>query len=110
MNRAESINPKVSSGLPSLSIRFPSDIICLELINAVGSPLAATSANMSGEKAATNAVQAHQMLSGKVKAILDAGETKFRLESTIISIVGEPKILRVGVISPDEIFSVLQKT
>jgi L-threonylcarbamoyladenylate synthase len=81
--------------------------MCLELIKMVGSPLAATSANLSGEKSAKNAHQAFASLKGRVSIVLDGGDTQFGMESTIISIVDEPKILRVGVISPDEISRVL---
>ncbi|PKL85965.1 MAG: threonylcarbamoyl-AMP synthase [Ignavibacteriae bacterium HGW-Ignavibacteriae-1] len=107
MKRSDAVNPVVSSGLPTLSIRYPSNELCLELIRMVGSPLAATSANLSGEKSATNANQAYTSLNGRTKIILDGGETQYRMESTIISIVDEPKILRVGAISPDEIKRVL---
>lgn len=107
MKRSDAINPIVSSGLSTLSIRYPSNKMCLELIKMVGSPLAATSANLSGEKSAINAQQAFTSLKGRVPIVLDGGNTEFELESTIISIVDEPKILRVGVISPDEIYNVL---
>lgn len=105
MRRSEKVHKSVTSGFDTISIRFPSNQICLELIQALGIPLAATSANISGSESAKTGKQAYDNLKGKIVAVLDGGETEYGLESTIVSIVDEPKILRVGVIPENEVLA-----
>ncbi len=103
MRRSDKVDKSITSGFDTISIRFPSNKLCLEFIEAVGIPLAATSANISGNESAKTGKQAFDNLNGKIAAVLDGGETEYQLESTIISIVDEPKILRVGVIPQNEV-------
>jgi len=97
----------MTSGLNTVAIRFPSNSFAIELIRNFGKPLAATSANISGGQSPVNSQEVYDQLSGKIPLIIDTGETIEKIASTVISIVGSPKILRVGAIKTEEIEAVL---
>jgi L-threonylcarbamoyladenylate synthase len=99
MKKKPSISDEITSGFDTISIRYPNNQACLDLIDYIGEPLAATSANMSGDSAVLSGTQANEKMKGKVGLILDDGTTKYEKESTVISIVsGEIQVLRSGVI------------
>ena len=94
----------------TVGIRFPDNEIALKLIKFSNCPIAAPSANISGQTPPKNAQDVLKNLGGKVPIILDGGECQFGISSTIIDLGDdEPKILRVGAISPEIIISSLQK-
>lgn len=107
---AQSIVPSiVTAGGNTIGIRFPDEPTCKALINAFGKPIAATSANISGKPSPTDASHVYDDLNGRIAAILDGGKCRYNIESTIISLSGsQPVILRQGVISKQEIESVLK--
>ena len=88
----------VTAGLPSIAIRVPAHPAMQALIAAVGSPLAAPSANASGGISPTRAAHVARSLDGKVPLILDAGDCVVGLESTIIAVdpAGGLRLLRPG--------------
>ena len=102
---------KAKSNIPSIvtaetetiAIRFPSNQVCESFIDTVGFPLAATSANISGNSSAINPAEVKSELDGKINAIIDDGECVLKLESTVISLVGKPTVIRIGAISINEI-------
>ncbi len=93
----------VTGGLDTISIRIPANVTSLALFKAFGRPVAGTSANISGKPSPVTAAEVLDDLSGKIPAVLEDDEVKFGIESTIISLVGPPAILRPGVISKEEI-------
>lgn len=94
----------------TVGIRFPDNEIALKLIKFSNCPIAAPSANISGQTPPKNAQDVLKNLGGKVPIILDGGECQFGISSTIIDLSDdEPKILRVGAIPPEKIISSLQK-
>ncbi len=98
----------VSNG-DTVGLRFPSNPFFLELSKAFGKPIAATSANISGEK---SAVRSHELKSvlDIADVVIDGGECELGLESTIVSLVGEtPKILRQGSFPKEKLLEVLGK-
>lgn len=90
----------VSAGLDSIALRMPRHPIALGLIEALGEPVVAPSANLSGRPSST---QCHHVLddfSGKIAAVIDGGKTEYGIESTVISLLdGVPTLLRPGAIS-----------
>ncbi len=99
MKKEPAISDEITSSFDTISIRYPANQACLDLIDYVGEPLAATSANMSGEPAILSGIQANEKMSSKVGLILDDGITKYEMESTVISIIeGSIQVLRQGVI------------
>ena len=100
--KSQSVSDRITSGFDSISIRYPSNNTCLKFISAFGKPIAATSANISGEPALGNSDEVFSKFSGTISGVIE-GKCELGTESTIISIVGPPKLLRVGAIPKAEI-------
>ena len=103
----------------TVALRMPSDPIALELLAETG-PLAVSSANTTGEPAATTVAEAEAMLGDAVAVYLDAGEVGERYAasdprsgSTIVDATGlespdgKLRIVRHGVIPDDEIVAIV---
>ena len=100
----------VRAGGPSVALRCPAHPVALALIQAVGRPLAAPSANRSQHLSPTCAAHVASSLGEAVDLILDGGPTRSGLESTILDLsqVGvRPRILRPGPIAPAELEGLL---
>lgn len=94
----------VTSGLETIALRVPSNPIAKSLLDAVGKPLAAPSANPSGTVSPTSAAHVAEALANSVSMILDGGRTVLGLESTIIGMIGgTTTLLRPGAIAREEI-------
>lgn len=89
----------------SVAVRVPNLDTTLDLLGRTG-PLAVTSANISGGWAAATVAEARAALGHVVSVYLDAGRLEGR-PSTIVSLVGETKILREGEIPFAEIVDAL---
>ena len=92
-----------------LAVRFPKNKITQSLLKVLNYPLAAPSANISTKISPVSASDVREEFGNKIKFILDGGRSKIGLESTIISLVGKPKILRLGGIERKKINKVLNK-
>lgn len=104
------IADNVSCGLDTVAVRMPSHPVARELINLSRVPIAAPSANISGKPSGTLADHTIEDLKGKVDAIIDAGNCKYGLESTVIDTTGKtPILLRPGGITLEEIEEVVGK-
>ena len=80
-----------------IGLRMPDNKIAFLLIKKAGVPVAAPSANMSGNKAPVSAEEALAEMDGHVDIILDGGRTKIGIESTVMDVTEKPfKILREG--------------
>ncbi len=101
----------VSAGLDTIAVRMPAHDIALKIIAAVGEPLVAPSANRSGKPSPTTARHVLDDLSGRIAAIVDGGQCRVGIESTIVDILGDvPMIVRPGSITLEDIESVLGKS
>jgi Sua5/YciO/YrdC/YwlC family protein len=97
-----------SAGQPTIAIRMPAHPLALRLIRAVGEPLVAPSANLSGRPSPTLAADVREDLKDDTLLILDGGECSIGIESTVISLINSPPvILRPGSISQQELESAL---
>ena len=89
----------VSAGLHTVGLRMPDCDAALSLISASGVPIAAPSANKSGSPSPTTAAHVAADF-GESLLILDAGECRIGLESTVIDLTHEtPVILRPGAVT-----------
>jgi len=87
----------VTAGLSTIGLRVPGHPAMRALLDAVGRPLAAPSANASGSISPTRAQHVAQSLGGRIPLIVDAGPTERGLESTIVAATGVPlRLLRPG--------------
>ena len=87
----------VRAGGLTLGVRCPDHPDTLALIRAFGRPLAAPSANPSGEPSPKDADAVLAGLGGKIDAVLDGGPCSVGVESTIVELTTDTwKILRQG--------------
>jgi L-threonylcarbamoyladenylate synthase len=87
----------VTSGLETVALRIPNHPLTLNLLEKIDFPLAAPSANLFGSASPTCAEHVLDQLDGKVSYVLDGGETKLGLESTIVRFTSSgPEVLRLG--------------
>ncbi|WP_322796013.1 L-threonylcarbamoyladenylate synthase [Tepidiforma sp.] len=85
----------------------PVDLV-LDIIDALGAPLAATSANVSGGPSPTTADEARRQVGAFCSVVIDGGPTAHGLDSTVIDLSGaEPEILREGAIPADTVARIL---
>jgi len=92
----------------TVAVRMPQDQAALDLLGRTG-PLAVSSANVTGEPAATDADEAERMLGESVEVILDDGPRSGSAPSTILDCTGtQPRILREGAIDQWELKAVLE--
>ena len=90
----------VTAGLPTVGLRMPAHPLALELIRAAGVPIAAPSANRFTELSPTAAAHIPESLADYT---LDGGPARVGIESTVLSLVDTPTLLRPGVISITEL-------
>lgn len=84
------------AGLDTLAVRVPAHPVARALLAAVGRPVAAPSANRSGEVSPTTARHVLDGLAGRIAAVLDSGPSPVGLESSVLSLAGGPFLLRPG--------------
>lgn len=101
--------PKILiAGGDTIAVRVPNHPTTRALIDSLGAPLAATSANISGGENPANAQEVLAQLDGRIPLILDGGATRGNIPSTVVDVTSDPpKVLRVGVISIKEIEEVV---
>lgn len=90
----------------TLAVRVPDHDFTRELLRATG-PLAVSSANVSGQPAATTIAEAQAQLGDRVKVYLDGGPASEPVPSTIVDLTGTPRILRAGRITAAELATVV---
>ena len=92
-----SIASIVTAGLTTIGLRVPAHPAMQALLKAVGSPLAAPSANASGTISPTLAEHVAKSLNGRIPLIVDSGPSLRGIESTIVAATGEGlRLLRRG--------------
>lgn len=97
-----------TGGLDTVAVRMPSHNVAYELIRRSGVMIAAPSANTSGRPSPTSASHVKEDMNGKIDMIIDGGDCRYGIESTIIDMTGEvPTILRPGYITREMIEDVI---
>jgi len=100
----------LTAGAGKVGIRVPNHQVALKLIEFVGGPITATSANLSGKPAPLTVKEALEQLGKNVDVALDVGKCELGVPSTVVDITSKrPKVLRRGPISEEEIRKVLGK-
>jgi L-threonylcarbamoyladenylate synthase len=108
--KEEHVPDIVTAGLPTVALRMPSHPMALSLIKESECPIAAPSANPFGYLSPTTAEHVRDQLGDQVDLILDGGPCPVGVESTIVSFSeNEPKLLRPGGVSLEEIESIVGK-
>lgn len=109
--KADSVHLRVTGGLDTVAVRFPSNAIAQKLIKKSGVFVAAPSANLSGSPSPTVCEHVVDDLLGRVDYIIDGDGCEIGLESTVIDMTTSvPVILRPGGITLEQIRKVLPDT
>ena len=106
-------NSKISffanSNLKTIAVRFPKNKIIRKLLKNLNFPLAIPSANLSSAVSPVSSEDVIDEFGSKIKFILDGGNSRIGLESTVINLSNKIQILRPGAISNKDISKVLGK-
>ena len=105
--RAPIVPDQVTAGLDTVAVRMPDSAAARALIAASGVPIAAPSANLSGKPSPTTAQHVLDDMDGRISLILDGGPCRYGVESTVLSLVGAPTILRPGAVTPEMLAAVI---
>tara|TARA_B100000678_G_scaffold280313_1_gene276899 strand:- start:1425 stop:2369 length:945 start_codon:yes stop_codon:yes gene_type:complete len=100
---------QITAGLPTLAVRSPAHPAMRDILDKLGKPLAAPSANVSETVSPTSAAHVLATLDGRIDAVIDGGPTERGLESTIIALRGDGRwtLLREGPLTREELACVL---
>ena len=95
--------------LNTVAVRFPSNRKIRTILSKLNFPLAIPSANKSTGISPVNALDVAEEFKNKIKIIIDDGNSKIGIESTVLDLTGKIKILRPGIISSKKIGKILGK-
>jgi L-threonylcarbamoyladenylate synthase len=96
------------AGLDSLAVRIPADDTALDLLRQTARPVAAPSANRSGQVSPTTAEHVLAGLAGRIAAVLDSGPCPVGVESTVLDVTGpRPVLLRPGGLTCEALAAVI---
>jgi L-threonylcarbamoyladenylate synthase len=112
--KADHVNPLITSGLPTVAIRFPRHPLALQLIEAVGIPLAAPSANKFARTSPSSAAHVHSEFPDSGLFVLDGGPCEIGLESTVVQVAEtedhwDVQILRPGAVTQEDLQAALSR-
>lgn len=108
LNKSSQVPESTTGGLKTIAVRMPDNQTALSLIDAAGGFIAAPSANLSGRPSPTVIQYVIEDMDGRIEMILDGGDTKIGLESTIIDLTTpQPVILRPGSITAEMLEAVI---
>lgn len=110
LHKRKNVPDIVTAGGATVAVRMPDNKIALALISASGVPIVAPSANLSGRPSPTRPRDVIADMMGRVDLIIDGGQTEIGIESTVIDMTTlPPQILRPGIITVEEIESIIGK-
>jgi L-threonylcarbamoyladenylate synthase len=94
----------VRSGLPTVAMRCSAHPVMAAVVQELGRPLAAPSANRFGRISPVTAQDVMEELDGRIRLVLDGGPCRHGLESTIVSVEDQKLILlRPGPVTAEEL-------
>ncbi len=104
LRRARGVSDVVTGGQDTVALRVPAHPVAQQLLARFGGGIAAPSANRHGRVSATTADHVRREFGNAVACVLDGGEAKVGIESTIIDLSGASAVLlRPGWITAGEI-------
>jgi L-threonylcarbamoyladenylate synthase len=108
LRRAPAVDLAITGGQDTVAVRVPGHPVAQQLLRAFGSGIAAPSANRYGHVSPTRADHVRDEFGDAVKVVLDGGDCKIGLESTIVSCVDAvPRVLRPGFITLSQLRAVV---
>ena len=98
----------VTAGGPTVAVRCPALPSARAMIAAAGVPVAAPSANRSGELSPTTADHVVKSLAGRVHLVFDGGPCAGGVESTVVALTSfQPRLLRPGPVTVAQLEALL---
>jgi L-threonylcarbamoyladenylate synthase len=99
LKAASRVPEEIRGPCGSIGVRLTEHQWLRSLVRCASFPITATSANISGEKNISNPDYAWRVFEGKVDLMVDGGETKGDLPSTVLDLSGEKaRLIREGAI------------
>jgi L-threonylcarbamoyladenylate synthase len=97
------ISSLVTGGLNTIGIRIPDNYTFFNIAKEFNRPIAATSANESGKSDKISSKEVMDEFKGKIRYIVDDNDLHYKQASTVLSLVGNLKLLREGAIPKYEL-------
>jgi len=97
------IHNLATADLDTVAIRFPNHNLIRSILKVINFPLAMPSANISSYLSPVSAYDVFDEFKKKLDIIINGGQSKIGIESTVVDLTSKPRILRPGIISPTEI-------
>jgi L-threonylcarbamoyladenylate synthase len=91
------------AGLETVAVRVPAHPLARAVLQAFGGPVVAPSANRSGRPSPTTFADAVEETGAATAAALDGGPCEVGLESTVVALLDEARLLRPGAVTRAEI-------
>ncbi|WP_374578816.1 L-threonylcarbamoyladenylate synthase [Phenylobacterium sp.] len=95
------------AGLETVAVRCPAHPLARAVLAGFGGPVAAPSANRSGRPSPTTYADAMEETGEAVAASLDGGPCEVGLESTVVALLDQPRLLRPGSVTREQIEAVI---
>lgn len=96
----EMVPTELTAGTGTIGVRQPGHPIARALAAALGGPVTAPSANLTGEAPPTTASEVLRVFDGRIDLILDGGATAGGPPSTVLDVtVDPPRVLREGAVA-----------
>ncbi|MBI1888601.1 MAG: threonylcarbamoyl-AMP synthase [Candidatus Spechtbacteria bacterium] len=106
------VSPPISAHTKTVALRIPANDFCIALLRAVNCPLTSTSANISGEDAASDAKKITQRFKEEIympDLVIDAGKLEVSQPSTVLDLTGsKPRVLRAGPVKAKDLAHILE--
>lgn len=108
--KTSSVSLLASAGLDTLAVRVPAHPVGHQLLDVVGLPIAAPSANRSGCISPTTPAHVVDSLGERIAAVVDGGACHIGLESTVVAVLDDRIVLlRPGSITREALGSVVNR-
>ena len=91
------------AGLDTVAVRAPAHPLAHAVLQAFGGPLVAPSANRSGRPSPTTFLDAIEETGAAAESAVEGGPCRIGLESTVVALLDEPRLLRPGAVVRGEI-------
>jgi L-threonylcarbamoyladenylate synthase len=109
LRRTPQIPDVVTAGGETVAVRIPDHPVTQALLVALNAPLAATSANLSGQPAPDTADGVWEQLAGRIGLLVDGGTCPGGVASTIVDLTTPAlKVLRLGGISEQQLLDAIK--
>ncbi len=106
--KKEGVSDIITAGAKTIGVRMPDCDFALELIRKTGTPVVATSANLSGKPAATTAGEVLDILDGKIDMVVTGADCPVGCASTVAALAADGfEVLREGPISIEQLREIL---